>query len=586
MIILGINDGHHCGACLFINKELKFALSEERLTRKKNEYGFPKKAINYCLNILGKRKIDYVAVGTKSLPPKYFAVKRNNTFSVDDYLKEQNDYWFKKIYKKEKVKYLKIFKNKIIKQNHQYYDLSNIDEDDSSEMRRRRIEGISSFTKVNKKNIFFIDHHECHAFFGLYCSGRFNKNCLIVTSDGGGDNTNGSVWINNKDSIENVYRTNICNIGRMYRYITLLLGFKPTEHEYKVMGLAGYANDKVNYYDKVKSIFYETLNVKNGEFYYKIKPRDNYFYFKEKLAGSRFDTISFGVQNNTERLFVTWFNQLLKKYKLKDFVFSGGVAQNIKATKKIAENLPINSLFVPPGPGDESIPIGACISLIKKMKSKKIYNNFFNPYTGTGYKISDLNFLNNEKKISVKKVSKNYVSRLIHSGEIVARFSLEQSEFGPRALGNRSILASPSDYMTIHKINKKVKVRDFWMPFAPSLLPSEYERILVKNKKLNHFYMTASADGKDLGLRKITAAIHPFDGTSRPHIVLKSFNPQFYQLLEEFKKVSGIGCLLNTSFNIHGDPIVESPKDAFKTLMKTGLKYLYIGDLLVTKNDF
>ncbi len=535
------------------------------------------------LQYFREKKIDFIAVSTKLLPPKYFAVKRNNTFTVNDYLKEQNKYWYEKIYNKKSIKYLEIFKDKIIKSKYQYYKLDKIDEDDSIEMQNRRLEGISNYTKVNKKNIFFIDHHECHALYALFSSGRYNKNSLIVTSDGGGDNTNGSVWINTKNSFDNVYRTNLCNIGRMYRYATLLLGFKPTEHEYKIMGLAGYSSENSNYYDNIKKIYADTLNVKDSKFYYKSKPKDNFFYFKDKLEGSRFDTISFGIQHNTERLFIDWFDQLIKKFKHKNIIFSGGVAQNIKSTKKISENVKLDSLFVPPGPGDESVSIGACISLLKKFQPKTKFTKVLNPYLGTAYKKNELYFLKNKKNIHIHQVSAKDISKLIFSGEVIARFSLNQSEFGPRALGNRSIIASPSNFMTIHKINKKIKVRDFWMPFAPSMLPSEYKRLLKKNNKLNHTYMTASADGTNVGIKNISAALHPFDNTSRPHVVIKKYNPEFYHLLEEYKKISGYGCLLNTSFNIHGDPIVESPLDAYKTLMKTGLKYLYIGDLLVTK---
>ena len=164
------------------------------------------------------------------------------------------------------------------------------------------------------------------------------KKVIVVTSDGGGDNTNGSIWISSGDKLIEKYRTSICNIGRIYRYITLILGMKPTEHEFKVMGMAGYGIEKSKFYDKAIKVFKNTLNVYGVEFKYKYKPKDNYFYFKNALDGFRFDTISFALQKFTEDLLLKWFKNISTKYKCSNFVFSGGVAQNIKATKNILED--------------------------------------------------------------------------------------------------------------------------------------------------------------------------------------------------------------------------------------------------------
>ena len=175
------------------------------------------------------------------------------------------------------------------------------------------------------------------------------------------------------------------------------------------------------------------------------------------------------------------------------------------------------------------------------------------------------------------------IAKILAEGHPVARFSLKSHEFGPRALGNRSILADPRNQESINIINKYIKVRDFWMPFAPSVLEEDANKIMhvIKNHK-NH-YMTISFDVKKNFVDKIPAAVHPFDKTCRPQFVSKLINPEYHNLITEFKKISKIGVLLNTSFNLHGEPIVFSPKDALKSFLKSGLKYLYMGDYLVTK---
>jgi len=587
MIILGIHDGHNAGTALFINKKLICAISEERITRNKNEYGFPINAIQFCLKQakIKKDQVTQVAVSTKKLPPKYFLVKRNTTFNIEDYYNEQNLYWYPKIYKNKKVKYLDIFKNKKVLKSKLHYNFSKIkNEDDYAGMKESRMNFMANFFLLKKENIFFYDHHECHAYYGFYGAQIIDKKVCVVTLDGGGDDTNATIWISNKNKLKEVYRTNIGNLGRMYRYITLILGMKPTEHEFKVMGLAGYALDNNKYYNKVLSIFKDTLQVSGIKFKYKIKPKDNYFYFKKKLENERFDTISYGIQKYLEDILVKWFNNISKKFKVSDFIFSGGVAQNIKATKKILESKRISSIFVPPGPGDESLPIGAAYCHFAKNNILRAeVTNMSNPYVGAAFNYKDLSFLKKKKSISIKKVKNSDVAKIISEGNPVARFSLNPSEFGPRALGNRSILADPSNQDTINFINKKIKVRDFWMPFAPSIMEEEANKIMHVIKNHSNPYMTISFDVKKKYFEKIPAAIHPFDKTCRPQIVSKKINPDYYDLIKEFKKISKIGVLLNTSFNIHGEPIVFSPQDALKSFLKSGLQYLYIGNLLVKK---
>ena len=587
MFTLGIHDGHNSGACIFHYGKLIFSISEERITRKKNEYGYPINSIKKCLykaNIKPS-EINNVAVSTKYLPPKYFLVKRNTTFKINDYMKEQNDYWYPKIYLKKNIEYLKVFKNKIINKSYLLYNFDNIkNEDDLMGMQHSRRNLISDHLNIKKDKIFFYDHHECHAYYGFYGKngGKERNPNAVVVLDGGGDGSNASVWKSEKKSLKLIYKTNLGNIGRMYRYATLMLGMKPTEHEFKIMGLAGYSL-KNDYYEKAINIYRNTLNINGIKFYYKYKPLDNFFYFRDKLQNERFDTISYAIQYNTERLLFEWFNNISNKLKTKNFVFSGGVAQNIKATKKILESKKINSIYIPPGPGDESLPIGAVYNHLSKINYKLEISSMKNPYISSDYNDKDLSFVKREKNLSVRKVKPKEVAKILFKGEPIGRFSLNKGEFGPRALGNRSILADPRKQDILNIINKKIKVRDFWMPFAPSILSEDANKFLHIIKKHKSTYMTISFDTKNYGQINIPAAVHPFDKTARPQIVYKNINKEYYLLIKEFKKISKVGALLNTSFNLHGEPIVESPQDALRTFKKSGLKYLYLGNYLIKK---
>ena len=589
MIVLGIHDGHNSGASLFKNGKLLSAISEEKISRKKNEYGFPEKSINFILkhNNISKNQVNKIAISTKFLPPKYFLVKRNTTFTLQDYIKEQNEYWFEKIYNKKNVKYLSIFKDKILNKKKLFYNFSKIkNEDDYLGMQNARREQFCKYFSIDKKNIFFFDHHECHAYYGYYGKGITKKKSCVVTVDGGGDNSNATIWISKGKQLKNIYRTNNGNLGRIYRYVTLMLGMKPTEHEFKVMGLAGYALEKNIYYEKSLKIFRDTLDVKGIKFKYKKKIKDHYFYFKNKLSGERFDTISYSVQKFLEEILVKWFNNISKKHAVKDFIFSGGVAQNVKATKKILESKRVNSIYVPPGPGDESLCIGAVYCYLARnnlLNQNSKISNMKNPYVGISFDEKSVKFIKKNKNLKIVKTSNKQVAKILSKGDPVARFSFKPNEFGPRALGNRSILADPRKQDIINTINKKIKVRDFWMPFAPSVLAEDAKKIMHVIKNHDNPYMTISFDVRKKFIDKISAAVHPFDKTCRPQFVSKKTNPDYYELIKEFKKISGVGVLLNTSFNLHGEPIVFQPKDAIRSFLKSGLKYLYMDNYLISK---
>ena len=305
------------------------------------------------------------------------------------------------------------------------------------------------------------------------------------------------------------------------------------------------------------------------------------------MEGQRFDAIAYGIQKKCENLLSKWILNGLNKTGIKNVIMSGGVAQNIKANKLISELSELDTLFIPPGPGDESISIGAAyIAYLESMGESFDFEFPKSAYFGPSFLDSEIEQsinknINNEFTVNI--VSDNIVADLLAKGDVVARFGDGKMEFGARALGNRSILADPRRPDVIHHINKLVKMRDFWMPFAPSIISDREKDYMINNKNIDARFMAVGFDSTDLAKEHIPAGLHPFDRTARPQIVNKTDNPSYYSLIKEFEKITGVGALMNTSFNIHGEPIVGTPDDAISTFKRCGLHHLLIGNILISK---
>ena len=589
MIILGIHDGHNASACLIIDGKLVCAISEERLSRDKHQFGFPNSAIETVLETasITIKDVDRIAMSSATLPPAYFYTARNSTLTIKDYWKEQKEYWYPKLYEGKDPKYLEIFADKVNPDNFPY-DESFIDhERDHEGMWRARLDHLCRTLGISKSIVSVHDHHTCHAYYGyIACPNRRNEDVLVYTMDGNGDKTNGTVWIGKPgEKLELIKRTNNCNIGRMYRYATLLLGMRPADHEYKVMGLAAYNNHK--YGKEAYEVYADTLQVDGLDFKYKTKVKDHFFHFKERLEGQRFDAIAYGIQKRTEELLTEWIYNGVVHTGIGNVVMSGGVAQNIKANKLISELDGVNQLFVPPGPGDESLAVGAAyLALIKLGVRINDIPSIENGYFGPSYKDKSVENAIKECALdewTIRKASNKDVAILLKNGDVIARFGTDNMEFGARSLGNRSIIADPRQSDVIHHINKMVKMRDFWMPFAPSILEEREDDYMINPKKINAKFMSIGFDSTPLAQEHLPAGLHPFDRSARPQIVTKKDNPKYHALIKAFEDLTGVGALLNTSFNIHGEPIVCSPKDAIDTFSRCGLHHLLLGDYLISK---
>lgn len=438
-----------------------------------------------------------------------------------------------------------------------------------------------------------IEHHRCHAYYGYYaCPFRFQgRPILSMTIDGWGDGCNATINIfDQKGRYRRVFQSVDANIGRIYRYSTLLLGMKPNEHEYKVMGLAPYCKDSIS--AKAYDVFKSTLYVDGVEFKWNIKPTDSYFWFKEKLEGCRFDGIAAGLQRWTEELLCQWVKNTVNEFGIKDVVLSGGVAMNVKANGLIAELDEVERFFVPGTAADDSLAMGAVYAMAedisderkKEKKFRNIPHLFLGPENSYESERKEIKELHEEKFEIVEEFSPKDIAQHLVDGLIVARCA-GPMEFGQRSLCNRSILADPVNLEVIPKINAAIKNRDFWMPFAPVVLDKWADEYLIRKKKIDSPYMTIAFAATNKGWSDMPAACHQADHSARPQILTEKSNRDAYAILIEFYNFTGRGALLNTSFNLHGFPIVNTAKEAVDVFIKSELDVLVLNHFLVRKSN-
>jgi len=287
----------------------------------------------------------------------------------------------------------------------------------------------------------------------------------------------------------------------------------------------------------------------------------------------------------TEDLLTTWVRNAVKTYGFKHLCLAGGVFMNVKANQKILELDEVDSLFIMPSCGDESVGIGASILHSTDIEVdinpiKSIY--FGREYDEEYYKntINDLD--KNKYSIEYREDINSYAGEKLSEGLIIGRHN-GPMEFGARALGNRSILTDPRNLSSVSKINEAIKNRDFWMPFTPSVLNEDINKYI--NNPKNHFapYMIMTFDTKAKGKEDLPAAVHQKDHTTRPQMVKKDWNSGYHELISSFKKETGVSASLNTSFNLHGYPIVNSPEDSIYVFNNSDLDALAIGNYFVTK---
>lgn len=573
-IILGINANHaDSSACIIINGKIIAAIEEERVNRIKHFSGYPIKAIQECLNIgkLQSTEITDVAFNTKPLSN----IIQKSLFFLKNFTIKKNQP-VKRVLKKIDVK------NKLLKN-----------------------------FKLNKNVKFhYIEHHLAHIASAYYPSGFKKANGLSI--DGSGDFVTCAIAECDENKIKIKKKTFFPHsLGIFYHGMTQFLGFKYYGEEYKMMGLAAYGVPK--YFDKIKNnLFIEDLNNLfrlNLEYFSHHKPGYKYIsgenleidqIYEDKLK----DLFSSDInnENNYEEFRKNFASSVQKVYEFffkkiilnilnnkfsKNLVYAGGCALNSTANQYITSKNNFDNVYINYAPGDNGGAIGA--AMIVSSNFNKKFENCRNPYLGTKYLNSDIiaSLKNKEyqNKITYEIINDSiffdHIAKIISEGNIIGWFQ-DEMEFGPRALGNRSILADPTNPNMKVIINKKIKKRESFRPFAPVTL-KEFQNEWFESKFISQYMSSLSIVKKEK--QKIIPAITHIDGTARVQIVEKKTNYKLASLIEAFKKITNVPVLLNTSFN-ENEPIVMKPEEALSCILRTDLDYLVMDNILIKKKKF
>ncbi len=561
VIILGIHDGHNSGAALVRNGKVVAGIHEERLVNVKNYSGPPLKSVRKVFQIANIHPADLDLIAMVGLIRSHAPLKERPMHV--------------KLY--ERAAFL--FKGHrasrwLVKRMH----------------KRRKMEELKNLFKeleINNKELLFVEHHLAHASCAYYQK-PWNDETLILTLDGAGDGLCSTVSIGEGSDIRRIAATTAYNSpgNIFYSEITGYLGLKRWEHEYKVMGMAPYGRAEYCM-DEIKKIVRINPN-RPLEFQNTIGAYCTYVQNKLRklLAEKRFDNISAATQKHFEDLMVEWVGNAISHSDIHKIVCSGGMFLNVKANKLLREMEVVDSISFHPAAGDEGTPVGAALYgyhvFCKREGTKPEVLPLSDLYYGAEWSEESIREEINRSRYSENVQHHDEINReigfLVARGKIIAVFS-GRDEWGPRALGNRSILADPRDLRVIRKINFAIKLRDFWMPFAPSILDSRMEDYLIDAKFAP--YMVEAFDTTSKA-RDIIAGLHPHDSTARPQIV-NDWNPGYREILEEFEKITGVGGVLNTSFNLHGYPIVGSPRIALDTFAGSELDGLAIRNYLIMK---
>ncbi|MBH63982.1 MAG: hypothetical protein CL569_16350 [Alphaproteobacteria bacterium] len=581
MKILGINTGIGASICLMEEGRVFLALEEERPTRIKGKGGLPLRCFEYARENHAEfmNDLDCVALADLSdvfIEREDLSLRYDRRFGRDE---EPRQSGLLSSLRSVASKHIPEGIKRAIRPLPAPPDLVTEIQNELSEL------------EIPRDKFVRLRHHDCHAsaaYFGLV--EEWERPYLILTLDGGGDSECASVSVGERGQLRRVAGTPSGNaIGNIYSNITYLLGLKPHEHEYKIMGLEPYVPQK--YRAKVCEILrsYLHLDSDTGLTFERTTP-ENTNWIGPKLAQDlqymRFDSIAAGLQQFTEELIVEWVRNAIRHTGVADVLLSGGVFMNVKANKLISEIPEVRSVNVFPSCGDESNSLGVAFHTYAGANGGRLPD--FDSYTlgpspSFDFQEAQQRFSNSCR---FEKLSdpNGKVAELLAQGHVVARCA-GPMEVGARALGNRSLLADPSNPDVVERLNFMIKQRDFWMPFAPAILAEDAERYLeIPDAAPTGVspYMMFAFETKETRT-DMPAALHRADRTARAQIVSRDLYPDFHEVISNFRELTGRGALLNTSFNRHGEPIVMGTIDAVEILLATDLEYLVVEDHLITK---
>ena len=594
MKILGLGLGYNSTAALLIDNRIIACVSEERFTHEKNDESYPYNAINYVLEEGGceGEELDAVVIASNSLNLTIHLMRTYSRWAIEDHIKAMHQFWYPKLYENREVNFYDLFSDKMdVKQYPGTWSklIDNIagyfSTEDSEKYRKFVHQVIHEHIGIPLEKISHIEHHTCHSSYAYWGSPLRGEDVLVITADAFGDGVSSTLsTIGKNGRIERRHEISESEftIARLYRYITLLMGMKPDEHEYKVMGLAPYAKPYV--WKKAYDVFRKGMYVDGIDVKFHEKPKDHYFWFKERLEGVRFDGIAGGLQKYTEEILTEYVQNAMKHFDCSKLVYSGGVSMNIKANMLIKDLDVVEDMFICGSGGDESIALGACYAYAAqagRTNLEPVSNLYLGPQN-TKAEVDKVLAEVQTEGYFIKEASNDLISDMLIDGKVLGR-CCGRMEFGARSLGNRSILADPRNRSITQVINDKIKNRDFWMPFAPSIMAEHAHEYLVNPKQIFSPFMTIGFDSTEKGAECLVAGSHPADRTLRPQMVRAEDNPDYHALIDAFYEKTGCGGVLNTSFNLHGKPIVNSCKEAYDVFKKTDIDALILNKHIILK---
>ncbi len=558
MITLGLNYSqmHDSSACIVRDGELLFAVAEERISRTKHDARFPQLAIQACLDFANVRPeaVDEVCLGWQPVGQLY----------RHDLSLYATGRW--------PLTYLNFL-------NSTRYFLS----------LQHQKSGANTFARqfpASKARYRFVDHHLAHAISAYSYSGF--DDAAVVVMDGRGAWEATSIWHGSKGRVYPVLTINWPDsLGLFYAVFTGFLGFVPNADEWKVMGLAPYGKPGVDL-----SMF---LDIHAAP--YKVHTArlagksDNPFAGWPAALGSSREPesdiselhkdIAYAVQDLCEAAMLNVVRLALEKTHSRNLCLAGGVALNSKANGKIAASGIIENIFVQPAASDDGVALGAALAPFLDGGQRLPLKPMRHAYLGPSFDDQAIQAALNTYKIRSTRLSDPAATaaEFLSQGKILGWYQ-GRMEFGPRALGNRSILADPRDPEMNTKVNNAVKFREWWRPFAPSLKKEAALDYLESAYDSPFMILTAKVRPEKRGI--IPSVTH-VDGSARPQTVEKEINPLYYRLIDEFGKRTGVPVIMNTSFNLRGEAIVHTPTDAIRTFFSSGMDALFLGSFLVEK---
>jgi carbamoyltransferase len=558
---IGVHDGHNASVALVRDGKIELALQEERLTRVKNQGDAPMASLRMARGMLNEQ-----AGQTKvALNGRYMNYDQWQRETIErDYDRSAG----------LPAGLKQLLKNTFVDRIYQ---------------RRKAEERCDKLAALGfaREQLQPVEHHLAHAAAAYHTSPWNNEKALVLTCDGSGDRLSATVSIGERGKLTRIAEVSEHDsIGRLYALTTRLLGMSPLEHEYKVMGLAPYASSRA-----CAQVFSELFEFTANPLIWRRRKGvpsmyAAYGFLKRMLGGRRFDTIAAGVQRFLEQMLAAWVRNAVRETGIGKVACSGGVFMNVKANLALLEMDEVEELYVCPSCGDESNSIGAacCLAVQAGQRISALGAIYY------GEPITDQEAQQAlEGPAGAGRLRQRYVPDIermvaekLAEGKIVAR-AKGAVEFGARALGNRSILARADSAVAVRVINQMVKNRDFWMPFAPSVLAERAGDYYIKPKPVDSPYMMFAFRSRPGRRPAFAAAQHPYDFTTRPHEVREHHNPDYYRLLKEYEARTGEGIVLNTSFNLHGEPIVYRARDAVAVFLRSGLEYMALGNWWVEK---